>query len=197
MFNAMLTHYNKNRDNYSLKTLDRGIMAGSICPEELMKKCNSDLGIKYLSICYGMTETSPVSFQTLPDDTFEQQTQTVGKVHPHIECKICDENGKTLRRGEKGEICTRGYSTMLYYWNDPERTRETIDKNGWAHTGDLGILDDDGYLEIVGRVKDMIIRGGENIFPKEIENYLLAHPDISDAQVIGVKDEKFGEEIMA
>jgi len=144
-----------------------------------------------------MTETSPVSFQTAPDDSFEKQVTTVGRVHPHTEAKICDENGVTLKRGEKGEICTRGYSVMLKYWDDEEQTKLTIDESGWAHTGDQGIIDDDGYLEIVGRVKDMIIRGGENIYPKEIENYLLTHPDISDAQVIGVNDERMGEEIMA
>lgn len=197
MFNAMLNEYNKHRGSYSLETLDRGIMAGSICPEELMKKCNSDLGIENLSICYGMTETSPVSFQVRTDDEFVKKVTTVGKVHPHCEVKIADENGVTLNRGEKGEICTRGYSVMLKYWGDEEKTTETIDSNGWAHSGDLGVLDDEGYLEIVGRVKDMIIRGGENIFPKEIENYLLTHPNVSDAQVIAVKDERMGEEIMA
>jgi len=172
-------------------------MTGSICPEELLKRCNTDLKIEFMSICYGLTETSPVAFQTAPDDSFEKRVTSVGKVHPHTEAKICDENGVTLKRGEKGEICIRGYSVMLKYWGNEEQTKQFIDESGWAHTGDQGIIDDDGYLEIVGRVKDMIIRGGENIYPKEIENYLLTHPDISDAQVIGVNDERMGEEIMA
>lgn len=197
MFTAMHNEYVKNRDKYTLQNLSKGIMAGSICQEKLMRKCNSDLGIEFLSIAYGMTESSPISFQTRKADSFEKQVTTVGKVHPHCEVRLVDEDNKTVRRGEKGEICTRAYSVMLKYWNDPEKTEEAIDSLGWIHSGDLGILDDDGYLEIVGRVKDMIIRGGENIFPKEIENFLLTHPNIIDAQVIAVKDEKLGEDIMA
>ncbi|CAI2363372.1 unnamed protein product [Moneuplotes crassus] len=197
MFSQTHHEYVQNRDKYNLETLNRGVMAGSICPSELMKKCNKDLGIEYLSIAYGMTETSPVSFQTKRSDPFEKQVGTVGQVHPHAEVKIIDEDGKTLMRGEKGEICTRGYCVMEGYFNDPDKTAECINDKGWMITGDQGILDDEGYLQIVGRVKDMIIRGGENIFPAEIENYLLKHPNIIDAQVIAVKDEKMGEEIMA
>jgi fatty-acyl-CoA synthase len=197
MFIAMLKEYKDHKDRYNVKSLTKGIMAGSICPEELMRNCNDVMGIDFVSIAYGMTETSPVSFQCRKDDPFEKRTTTVGKIHPHVEVKIVDENGKVVKRGEKGEICTRGYSVMLKYWNDHEKTKETIDDEGWVHSGDLGVLDDEGYLEIVGRVKDMIIRGGENIFPKEIENHLLTHPDILDAQVIGVEDQKMGEEIMA
>lgn len=197
MFNAMYKEFLDNPGVYKFQNLDRGIMAGSICPPELMRQCNSTLGIKYLSICYGMTETSPVSWQTRRTDTFEKQVGTVGLVHPHIEVKIADEQGRAVKRGEKGEICTRGYSVMLKYWNDHKKTTDMIDSAGWCKTGDLGIIDDEGYLEIVGRVKDTIIRGGENIFPKEIEHHLLTHPKILDAQVIGVYDPNMGEEIMA
>ena len=197
MFNGYLKEFRDNPGKYKLKNLDRGIMAGSICPEELMKKWNSELGIKNLSICYGMTETSPVSYQTLPSHPFHKQVTTVGQVHPHLEVKVWNEDGVTVKRGEKGEICTRGYSVMTWYWGDEEKTKLTIDDKGWCHSGDLGVMDDEGYLEIVGRVKDMIIRGGENIFPKEIENHLLSHPKILDAQWIAVKDERLGEEIMA
>ena len=197
MFNAMLKERIENPNSYTLEHLDRGVIAGSICPEELMKKINSELGIEFISIAYGMTETSPVSFQTRKTDTFEKKVTTVGSIHPQVEAKIVDEQGKCLFRGEEGEILTRGYCVMIKYWNDPQKTDELIDNRGWCHTGDLGVIDQEGYLEIVGRVKDMIIRGGENIFPKEIENHLLTHPNIHDAQVIGVNDEKMGEEIMA
>jgi fatty-acyl-CoA synthase len=145
-----------------------------------------------------MTETSPVSTQTAPDDDIERRVSTVGRIHPHVEVKIVDpETGRTLERDESGELCTSGYSVMLGYWNDPERTAEAIDEGGWMHTGDLATMDDDGYVNIVGRIKDMIIRGGENVYPREIEEFLYTHPDIVDAQVIGVPDVKFGEEIMA
>ena len=144
-----------------------------------------------------MTETSPISFQCRRTDTYKKQISTVGKVHPHTEAKIVDESGKTLKVGEKGEILTRGYLIMLKYWNDEGKTKKTIDEKGWVHTGDIGMMDEDGYLEITGRVKDVIIRGGENIFPKEIENHIMTHPNVLDVQVIGVSDENMGEEIMA
>jgi len=197
MFMGMLKEYKNNKEKYSLASLKNSVMAGSICPEELMRNCVNVLGIDFPSIAYGMTETSPISFQTSKSDSFEKMISTVGKVHPHTEVKLINEEGKVVVRGEEGEICTRGYSVMLKYWNDPEKTKETIDDKGWVHTGDLGVIDEQGYCEIVGRVKDMIIRGGENIFPKEIENHLLTHPGIHDAQVIGVEDQYLGEEIMA
>jgi len=151
-----------------------------------------------VTICYGMTETSPVSTQTLADDDLDRRTSTVGTVHPHIEVKVVDpETGLTVPRGEPGEFCTRGYSVMLGYWNEPEKTAEAIDAARWMHTGDLATMDADGYLNIVGRIKDMVIRGGENVYPREIEEFLYTHPDIVDAQVIGVPDEKYGEELMA
>ena len=197
MFNNILKEYRDNKDIYDVASLSKGVMAGSIWPEELMKICNKILGIKFLSIAYGMTETSPITFQTRKTDSFEKQITTIGKVHPHVEAKIVDQDGKTMKIGEKGEIWTRGYWVMIKYWNDEEKTKKTIDDQGWVHTGDLGVMDEEGYLEITGRVKDMIIRGGENIFPKEIENHLLTHKDILDAQVIGVNDEVMGEEVMA
>ncbi|MBC7631396.1 AMP-binding protein [Aeromicrobium sp.] len=181
-----------------LSTLRTGIMAGSPCPVETMKQVIERLGMDEVSICYGMTETSPVSAQTRPDDSIDRRVSTVGRVGPHLEVKIVDPiTGDTLPRGEAGEFCTRGYSVMLGYWEQPDKTAEAIDAVGWMHTGDLGIMDDDGYLNITGRIKDMVIRGGENIYPREIEEFLLTHPDIVDAQVIGVPDEKYGEELMA
>lgn len=197
MFMGILKEYKDNKSKYNIESLKKGVMAGSICPEELMRNCNDIMGIDFLSIAYGMTETSPISFQVRKEAPFEKRITTVGKVHPHVECKIVDEQGKVVPRGAKGEICTRGYLVMLKYWNAPEKTAETIDEKGWVHTGDQGVMDEEGYLEIVGRVKDMIIRGGENIFPKEIENEILTHPDVLDCQVIGVEDEYMGEEIMA
>jgi len=173
-------------------------MAGSPCPEETMKQVIERMGADQISICYGMTETSPVSAQTSVDDSIERRVGTIGRVHPHVEVKIIDsESGETLPRGETGEFCTRGYSVMLGYWNDPEKTAETIDDEGWMHTGDLGVMDADGYLNITGRIKDVVLRGGENIYPREIEEFLMRHPDILDVQVIGVPDAKYGEEVAA
>ncbi len=181
-----------------LSSLRTGIMAGSPCPVEVMKQCVSQMHMDEVTICYGMTETSPVSTQTAADDPIDKRVGTVGRVHPHVEVKVVSpETGATVPRNETGELCTRGYSVMLGYWEDPERTAEAIDADGWMHTGDLAVMDDDGYLNIVGRIKDMIIRGGENVYPREIEEFLYQHPDIVDVQVIGVPDERYGEEIMA
>jgi fatty-acyl-CoA synthase len=183
---------------YDLSSLRTGIMAGSPCPVEVMKRCVADMHMDEVTICYGMTETSPVSTQTAADDPLDKRVGSVGRVHPHVEVKVVDPStGAVVERGEGGELCTRGYSVMLGYWNDPERTAEAIDGDGWMHTGDLATMDDDGYLNIVGRIKDMIIRGGENIYPREIEEFLYGHPDIVDVQVIGVPDRKYGEEVMA
>jgi fatty-acyl-CoA synthase len=175
-----------------------GIMAGSPCPTEVMRSVIDDMGMGQVTIAYGMTETSPVSTQTSTDDSVEHRVTTVGRVGPHIESKIVDpETGELVPRGVGGEYCTRGYHVMLGYWNDPEKTAEAIDADGWMHSGDLATMDDDGYVNIVGRIKDMIIRGGENIYPREIEEFLYSHPAIADAQVIGVPDERYGEELMA
>jgi fatty-acyl-CoA synthase len=196
MFIASLEH--ADAVEYDLSTLRTGIMAGSPCPVEVMKRVISDFNMSEVTIAYGMTETSPVSTQTAPDDDIDRRVSTVGRIHPHVEVKIVDpETGRTLERGESGELCTSGYSVMIGYWNDLDRTAEAIDSGGWMHTGDLATMDDDGYVNIVGRIKDMIIRGGENVYPREIEEFLYTHPDVVDAQVIGVPDLKFGEEIMA
>ena len=185
-------------DRYDLTSLRTGVMAGSPCPVEVMKRCVTDMHMDEVTICYGMTETSPVSTQTAADDPLDKRVGSVGRVHPHVEVKVVDpDSGDVVARGEGGEFCTRGYSVMLGYWNDPERTAEAIDADGWMHTGDLATMDDDGYLNIVGRIKDMIIRGGENIYPREIEEFLYGHPDILDVQVIGVPDRRYGEEVMA
>jgi fatty-acyl-CoA synthase len=174
------------------------VMAGSLCPVEVMKSCVSQMNMTEVTICYGMTETSPVSTQTLIGDTLEHQTESVGRAHPHVEIRIADPaTGATIERGLPGEFCTRGYSVMTGYWNDPERTAAAIDDDGWMHTGDIGVMAEDGYVNIVGRIKDMVIRGGENIYPREIEEFLYEHPDIEDVQVIGIPDEKYGEELMA
>ncbi|WP_181722024.1 AMP-binding protein [Nocardia gipuzkoensis] len=181
-----------------LSTLRTGIMAGSPCPVEVMKRVIDRMGMREVCICYGMTETSPVSTQTRRDDGVDRRTATVGRVGPHLEVKIIDPaTGLTVPRGEAGELCTRGYSVMLGYWDDPDKTAEVIDAARWMHTGDIGVMDDEGYLAITGRIKDMVIRGGENIYPREIEEFLYTHPDILDAQVIGVPDPKYGEELMA
>jgi len=181
-----------------LSSLRTGIMAGAPCPVEVMKRVLSDMHMTEVTICYGMTETSPVSTQTRVDDDLERRVATVGKTHPHVETKIVDpDTGATVVRGTAGEVCTRGYSVMIGYWNDAERTAESIDPDGWMHTGDRGAMDRDGYVSIVGRIKDMIIRGGENVYPREIEEYLLTHPEIVDAQVVGIPDTKFGEQVMA
>jgi fatty-acyl-CoA synthase len=183
-------------DSYDLSSVRTGIMAGSPCPAELMKKLIA-AGIEEMTICYGMTETSPVSTQNRTDDTFEQKVGTVGRVGPHLEIKIADPvTGETLPRGQAGEFMTKGYSVMLGYWEQPDKTAEAIE-DGWMHTGDIGVMHDDGYVEITGRIKDMVIRGGENVYPREIEEFLYTHPDILDAQVIGVPDEKYGEELCA
>jgi fatty-acyl-CoA synthase len=183
---------------FDLSSLRTGIMAGSPCPVEVMKQVIDRMGMSEVSICYGMTETSPVSTQTRVDDSIERRVATVGRVGPHIEVKVIDpETGRTVPRGAPGELCTRGYSVMLGYWRQPDKTAEAIDAARWMHTGDLAVMDDDGYLSITGRIKDMVIRGGENIYPREVEEFLYTHPDILDAQVIGVPDAKYGEELMA
>ncbi|HET6634668.1 MAG TPA: AMP-binding protein [Streptomyces sp.] len=185
-------------DSYDLSSLRTGIMAGSPCPTEVMKRVVDRMHMAEVSICYGMTETSPVSTQTRRDDDLERRTGTVGRVMPHLEVKVVDPaTGRTVPRGEPGELCTRGYSVMLGYWNDDEHTRDVVDEARWMHTGDLATMRDDGYVEIVGRIKDMIIRGGENVYPREIEEFLHGHPDVSDVQVVGVPDERYGEEILA
>src|SRR3954467_5218323 len=184
--------------SFDLTSLRTGIMAGSPCPVEVMKRVVSDMHMDEVTICYGMTETSPVSTQTRADDDLERRVSTVGRPHPHIEVKVVDpETGRTLPRGETGEFCTRGYSVMLGYWDEPDKTAEVIDAARWMHTGDLATMDAAGYLNIVGRTKDMVIRGGENIYPREIEEFLYGHPAISDVQVIGVPDARFGEELCA
>ena len=185
-------------DTYDLSSLRTGVMAGSPCPVEVMKQCIDKMHMEDVTICYGMTETSPVSTQTLPNDSLSHRTETVGRAHPHVEIRIADpETGATLVRGATGEFCTRGYSVMSGYWNDEVKTKESIDSDGWMHTGDLAVMANDGYVNIVGRIKDMIIRGGENIYPREIEEFLYTHDEIEDVQVIGVPDERYGEELMA
>ncbi|WP_017613146.1 AMP-binding protein [Nocardiopsis salina] len=185
-------------EDYDLSSLRTGIMAGSPCPQEIMRQVIDRMGMGEVSICYGMTETSPVSTQTRRDDSLERRVSTVGRVGPHLEVKVVDPaTGVTVPRGEAGELCTRGYSVMLGYWDMPEKTAEAVDSARWMHTGDLAVMDEDGYLAITGRIKDMVIRGGENIYPREIEEVLHTHPDILDAQVIGVPDDKYGEELMA
>ncbi|MFF7039694.1 AMP-binding protein [Streptomyces massasporeus] len=184
--------------SYDLSSLRTGIMAGSPCPVEVMKRVVAEMHMAEVSICYGMTETSPVSLQTRRDDDLEHRTGTVGRVLPHIEVKVVDPaTGVTRPRGTAGELCTRGYSVMLGYWNEPEKTAESVDAGRWMHTGDLAVMREDGYVEIVGRIKDMIIRGGENIYPREIEEFLYGHPKIQDVQVVGVPHERYGEEVLA
>jgi len=184
--------------SFDFSTLRTGIMAGAPCPVEVMKKVKTDMHIDGITIMYGMTETSPVSTQSAIGDPLEKQVGTVGRVYPHVEIKVISpETGEIVRRGETGELCTRGYSVMLGYWNNEEATRQAIDAARWMHTGDLAILDEEGYVSIVGRIQDMIIRGGENVYPREIEEFLYAHPDVSDVQVIGVPSERYGEEVMA
>ncbi|MGW7206138.1 AMP-binding protein [Streptomyces sp. NPDC054837] len=182
---------------YDLSSLRTGIMAGSPCPVEVMKRVVGEMNMAEVSICYGMTETSPVSTQTRRDDDLEHRTGTVGRVLPHVEVKVVDPAGVTQPRGVAGELCTRGYSVMLGYWSEPEKTAEAVDAGRWMHTGDLAVMREDGYVEIVGRIKDMIIRGGENIYPREIEEFLYAHPKIADIQVVGVPHERYGEEVLA
>jgi fatty-acyl-CoA synthase len=196
MFIAMLGH--ERFSDYDYSSLRTGIMAGSPCPVEVMKRVIDRMHMSEVGICYGMTETSPVSTQTAHDDPLDKRVGTVGRVHPRVEIKIVDPlDGTTVARGDRGELCTRGYSVMSGYWNDPERTAEAIDADGWMHTGDLATMDVEGYVNIVGRIKDMVIRGGENVYPREIEEFLYTHPEVSDVQVIGVPDERYGEELMA
>ncbi|MGC4912590.1 AMP-binding protein [Streptomyces albogriseolus] len=184
--------------SYDLTSLRTGIMAGSPCPVEVMKRVVAEMHMEQVSICYGMTETSPVSLQTRMEDDLEHRTGTVGRVLPHIEVKVVDPaTGVTVPRGASGELCTRGYSVMLGYWDEPEKTAEAIDRGRWMHTGDLAVMRDDGYVEIVGRIKDMIIRGGENVYPREIEEFLHGHPKVADVQVVGVPHERYGEEVLA
>ncbi|HMQ35330.1 MAG TPA: AMP-binding protein, partial [Chloroflexaceae bacterium] len=196
MFIAELDHPEFAR--FDLASLRTGVMAGSPCPVEVMKRVQSVMNMREVEICYGMTETSPVSTQTRVGAPLEKQVGTVGQVHPHVEVKIVDPaTGALVPRGQTGELCTRGYSVMLGYWDNEEASTRAIDRAGWMHTGDLATMDDEGYLNIVGRIKDMIIRGGENVYPREIEEFLYGHPKVSDVQVIGVPDPKYGEEIMA
>lgn len=196
MFISMLEH--PHFAQYDLTTLRTGIMAGSICPAEIMKAVNGKMHITQLQIAYGMTETSPVSVQTAANDPFDKRVSTVGRTQPHIESKIIDTlTGATVDRNVSGQLCTRGYSVMLGYWQDQSATDEVLLSDGWMHTGDLATMDDQGYIRIVGRIKDMVIRGGENIYPKEIEDFLYTHPDISDVQVVGIPDQKYGEELVA
>jgi fatty-acyl-CoA synthase len=196
MFIAELDHEDFNK--YDLRTLRTGIMAGAPCPILVMKEVQLKMYMHEVEIAYGLTEVSPVCTQTRPGTSIEMQVSTVGQVHPHLEIKIIDPySGQILPKGEKGELCIRGYSVMKGYWNDAEKTCQTIDSTGWLHSGDLATMDDEGYVKIVGRIKEMIIRGGENIYPREIEEFLFSHPKVSEVQVIGVPDEKYGEELMA
>jgi fatty-acyl-CoA synthase len=195
MFIAILDH--PDFAQYDLSTLRTGIMAGSPCPAEVMSRVIERMHMKEITIAYGMTETSPVSFQSSVDDPVELRVKTIGRVHPHLEVKIVDAQGHIVPRGEKGELLTRGYSVMLGYWGDEERTREAIDAARWMHTGDLAVIDENGFASIVGRSKDMVIRGGENIYPREVEEFLYRHPKVLDVQCVGVPDQKFGEELCA
>jgi len=196
MFIAELEH--PRFAEFDLSTLRTGIMAGSPCPVETMRQVVSRMNMAEVTICYGMTETSPVSFQSRSDDSVERRCTTVGQVHPHVETKIVDPaSGRTVPRGTPGEFCTRGYCVMLGYWDNPEATAAAIDQARWMHTGDLAVMDGEGYVNIVGRIKDVIIRGGENVYPREIEEFLHTHPAIAEAQVIGVPDPRYGDEVCA
>ena len=195
IFIALLGH--ESFRSFDLSALRGGIMAGAPCPAEVMKAVIADMHMAEITIAYGMTETSPISFQTRRDDPFEARVGTVGRIMPHLEVKIVDGDGKILPRGEPGELCTRGYSVMLGYWKDEARTKEVLDSAGWMHSGDIASIDEEGYCRISGRIKDLVIRGGENISPREVEEYLYKHPAIRDVQVIGVPDAKFGEELCA
>lgn len=195
MFIAALDH--PRFAEFDLASLRTGIMAGSPCPIEVMKRVIGKMNMAEVTIAYGMTETSPVSFQSGTDDPIDRRVSTVGRIQPHLEVKIVDNEGRIVPRGQSGELCTRGYSVMLGYWDDEARTKEAIDAGGWMHTGDLAVIDDEGYCNIVGRIKDMVIRGGENIYPREIEEFLYAHPKVLDVQVVGIPDQKFGEELCA
>jgi fatty-acyl-CoA synthase len=195
MFIAELQH--PQFAEFDLSSLRAGIMAGSPCPIEVMRRVVDRMHMSEVTIAYGMTETSPVSFQSSPQDSLDRRVTTVGRIQPHMEAKVIDAEGRTVARGTPGELCTRGYAVMIGYWDDPERTAEAIDRDGWMHTGDLGTIDEAGYCNIVGRSKDMIIRGGENVYPREIEEFLFRHPKIADVTVVGLPDEKYGEEVCA
>jgi fatty-acyl-CoA synthase len=195
MFIAELDH--PEFASFNLKSLRTGIMAGAPCPIEVMKRVNTEMNMGEVTIAYGMTETSPVSFQSAVDDPLERRVSTVGRIHPHVEVKIVDLEGRIVPRGARGELCTRGYSIMLGYWDEPAKTGEVLDRNGWMHTGDIAIIDNEGYCNIVGRIKDMVIRGGENLYPREIEEFLYRHPKIQDVQIFGVADDRYGEELCA
>src|SRR3954452_6295278 len=196
MFIAELEH--PDFRSYDLSSLRTGIMAGSPCPIETMRRVVAEMHMEEVTICYGMTETSPVSTQTGAEDPLDKRVGTVGRIHPHVEIKVVDpETGHIVDREQPGELCTRGYSVMLGYWNEREKTDEVLDRARWMHTGDLAVMDEDGYLRIVGRIKDMVIRGGENLYPREVEEFLYGHPDVADVQVVGVPDQRYGEELMA
>ena len=196
MFIAELEH--PDFASFDLSSLRTGIMAGSPCPIETMRRVVDEMHMEEVTICYGMTETSPVSTQTGADDPLDKRVGTVGRIHPHVEIKVVDpETGRIVGREEPGELCTRGYSVMLGYWDEPDKTDEAIDRARWMHTGDLAVMDEDGFLRIVGRIKDMVIRGGENLYPREVEEFLYGHPDVADVQVVGVPDARYGEELMA
>jgi fatty-acyl-CoA synthase len=195
MFVAMLAHPARRR--YDVSTLRTGIMAGAPCPVETMRQLVAEMHMTQVTIAYGMTETSPISFQSGVDDPLERRVSTVGRIHPHVEVKIVDADGRIVPVGRQGELCTRGYSVMRGYWEDAERTGEALDEAGWMHTGDLATIDTEGYCNIVGRVKDMLIRGGENVYPREVEAFIETHDKVLSAQVFGVPDPKFGEEVCA
>lgn len=195
MFVAELQH--PDLQSFDLSNLRTGIMAGAPCPIEVMKQCVTDMNLSDVTIAYGMTETSPVSFQTSTDDPLDKRVSTVGRIQPHVECKLIDADGNIVPPGVQGEICTRGYSVMKGYWDDPDLTAAAIDADGWMHTGDLGVVDADGYCNVTGRVKDMLIRGGENVYPREVEEFLYRHPAVQEVQVFGIPDPKFGEEVCA
>ena len=195
MFIAELEH--PDFDGYDLSSLRTGIMAGAPCPVEVMKEVIGKMNLSEILIAYGQTECSPVNHMTSADDPLEKRVETVGKPGPHLEVKLVDDEGRTVPVGKRGDICTRGYAVMKAYWNDPEKTAGTIDRDGWLHSGDIGIMDEDGYVQVVGRLKDMIIRGGENIYPREIEEFMYTHPKVQDVQVIGVPDERYGEQVCA
>jgi fatty-acyl-CoA synthase len=195
MFIAELDHPDFSK--FDLSSLRTGIMAGAPCPIEVMKRVNEQMNMREVTIAYGMTETSPVSFQSSTDDPLERRVSTVGRIHPHVEVKVVDVEGRIVPRGERGELCTRGYSVMLGYWDEAEKTKDVLDASGWMHTGDIAVIDDEGYCNIVGRIKDLVIRGGENLYPREIEEFLYKHPKIQDVQIFGVADDRYGEELCA
>jgi len=195
MFQAILSH--PDASVYNVSSLRTGIMAGSVCPVEVVKGVMTKLHMPEVTIAYGMTETSPITFQTTLADPLEKRLTTIGRVHPHAEAKIVDDNGHMVARGTPGQVLTRGYAVMLGYWDDVDKTKEAIDSAGWMHTGDVGVMDEEGYCSIVGRIKDVIIRGGENIYPREIEEVLTRHPHISQVEIFGVPDEYYGEEVCA